>query len=122
MKTLLVAALALLPLAVSADHLDVIQFELKDGCTIEEYLAIKDDFNAQWGQEYSYRAEVLVPVQSHDLKSFYWVGRSPDAASFGAAWDAWTSQSADSSSVAAKLVARFSRCSDETSRRSYQIF
>jgi hypothetical protein len=112
----------MLPLATSADHLDVIQFELKDGCSFEKYVAIKDDFNNQWAKDYDYRAEVLMPLQSHDLKSLYWVGRSPDATSFGRAWDAWRAESADPASVAAKLVARFAECSAETARRSYDVY
>ena len=122
MKKLIIATLAMLPLAASADYLDVSQFELNEECSFEKYIAIKDDFNSQWAKDHDYKAEVLMPIQSHDMKSLFWVGRSSNAASFGQAWDAWQSESADPDSVAAKLVARFAQCSTETARRSYGVF
>ena len=120
MKKIIIAALALLPLAASADYLDVIQFELNEECTFEKYLAIKDDFNSQWAKDHDYTVEVLTPIQIHDMKSLFWVGRSSDAASFGRAWDAWQAESADPDSVASKLIARFAQCSIQSSRRGYQ--
>lgn len=122
MKKSLIAALALLPCLAYADHLDVIQFELQEGCTFSEYLEIKNDFNANWGNQHGYSAEVLSPLQSHDLTSLYWVGRSSDAASFGRAWDAWRNETADSESVAGRLQARFARCSKNVGRRSYDVY
>lgn len=122
MKKILFVALALLPLTTIADHLDVIQLELKDGCSLQKYLQIKDDFNQQWGMKNGYKAEVISPIQSHDLETLFWVGRSADAAAYGKAWDTWRDELTDPDSVAGKLAARFSECSTEISRRGYDVY
>ena len=77
----------LLPIGAIADHIDVIEFTLNESCTMSKYLAIKDDFNEQWGAKNGYRSEVLVPIQSNNLTSLFWVGRSDNAATYGKAWD-----------------------------------
>lgn len=110
------------PLAASADHLDVIEIKLMDGCTPEKWVAIVHDFNTQWGKDHGYRAEALVPLQSQDLVSVYWVGRSANAAAFGAAWDAWRDALPDAKTTAAKLQARFDKCSTNVSRSSYDVY
>ena len=53
MKKILIAAIFLLPLQVSAEHMDVIQFKLNDDCSFEKYMAIVADFNV-WGKAYGY--------------------------------------------------------------------
>jgi hypothetical protein len=119
MKTFIAAALLALPLSVAADHLDVIEVKLKANCSVDTYLQIARDFNTNWAAQHDYRAEVLVPIQSHNLESLFWVGRSKSAAGFGAAWDAWRNDLANPESVAAKLWARFGECSANVSRRGY---
>jgi hypothetical protein len=121
MKKIMLAALMLLPFSVMADHLDVIKTELKDGCTLNQYLEIMKDFNEQWGKNNAYHGEVLTPIQSDDLTSVYWIGRSSGAQSFGKAWDTWRDEAADPNSVAGKLQARFADCSVDQTRRSYDI-
>ena len=121
MKKIMFAALMLLPFSVLADHMDVIQLEIKDGCTVAEYVAITKDFNEQWGKKYAYHAEILTPIQSHDPTSVYWIGRTSGAESFGKAWDTWQDEMTDANSVAAKLQTRFDDCSVELSRRGYDI-
>ena len=110
------------PMVASADHLDVIEFELQEGCSFDTYLAIANDFNTQWGSKHGYQAEVLVPIQSHNLVSMFWVGRTKDAATFGKAWDTWRNEQADPNSVASKLWARFQECSTNLSRRGYDTY
>lgn len=122
MQKALALILLALPLAASADYLDVIEFKLKDGCTFEKQLQITKDFNEQWAAKHGYKAELLMPVQSHNLATLYWVGRARDAASFGKAWDAWRSETADPNSVAGKLAARFQACEDNLSRRGYDVY
>lgn len=119
-KTLL-TALMFIPFVALGDHLDVIQFELKEGCTLADYHAIADDFNEQWGKKNAYHGEVAAPIQSHDMKSYYWLGRSADAASFGKAYDTWQKESANPDSVAGKLSARFAECSVSVGRRGYSL-
>jgi hypothetical protein len=123
MKILLLTIAGLLaPICASADHLDVIQTKVKEGCTLETYVAIKNDFNTQWGKSHGYIAEVASPVASNDLTSVYWIGRTANAEAFGKAWDIWRSEVANPNSVAAKLNERFQKCTTEESRRSYDIY
>jgi hypothetical protein len=123
MKKLLLIALASLPLSANADHLDVIQLQLKEGCSVEQYLGIVKDFNEQWAKDHGYRAEVAVPLQSRDLASIFWLGRSADAATFGKAWDVWRDAQSDSKSLPAKLQERFDKCTEgNQARRGYDVY
>ena len=122
MRVLLAMLLLALPMAATADHLDVIEFKLNDGCNFNTYMAIANDFNTQWGSQNGYHAEVLMPIQSQNLVSMYWIGRSKDAAAFGKAWDTWRNAQADPNSVPSKLWARFLACSTNLSRRGYDVY
>ena len=122
MKKLLSIALLALPLPSLADYMDVIQFQLNEGCSFDEYMEIVDDFNEQWGKKHDYRSEIAVPIQSHDLVSMYWVGRTKDAATFGKAWDAWRNELEDPDSLASKLWARFRACETNVGRRGYDVY
>lgn len=126
MKKLLLAALIATPtMALStgayAEHMDVIENEFVNDCTLTELMPIVADFN-EWGAEYNYNAKILMPLQSSNLGHLFWVGTSPDAASFGAAWDAWRDGQADPKSTPAKLQKRFSACTKNLARRSYDVF
>ena len=122
MKRLLLAMLIIAPVSVLADHIDVIEVQLNEGCTVAEYVAIKDDFNDQWASKYGYQSEVFVPIQSNNLISLYWVGRTANAAAFGNAWDVWSKDLTDPNSIASKLWARFLDCSTNVSRRGYDVY
>lgn len=123
MKRLLALALLVLPTAAySAGHMDVIQVSLKEGCTVQKYTQLASDFNQSWGKAHGYMTEILVPLQSQDLTSVFWVGRTADAAAFGAAWDAWRDELTEEKSTAAKLQARIDECSANIARRSYDIY
>ena len=119
MRKILLTALMFIPFAALGDHLDVIQLELKEGCSLADYRAIANDFNEQWGKKNAYHAEVAAPIQSHDMKSYSWLGRSADSAAFGKAYDTWQKESADADSVAGKLNARLAECSVSVGRRGY---
>lgn len=121
MKKLLLAACLALPIPTFAEQLDVIEFELLEGCKFSDYMEIVADFN-KWGKKYGYNAEVAVPLQSNNLTSMYWLGTSADAATFGKAWDTWRDAQADPDSEPAKLSARFSKCTKNLARRGYDIF
>ncbi len=122
MKKILFAMLIISPLGALADHIDVIEVALNEGCSLSTYVAIKDDFNSQWGARNGYQSEVLFPIQSNDLATVYWVGRSANAAAFGNAWDVWSKDLADPNSIASKLWARFLDCSTNVSRRGYDVY
>jgi hypothetical protein len=119
---ILAILLFVLPAAAAADHLDVIELKLKEGCSFDKYMEIVKDFNTQWGASNGYKAEVLVPIQSHNLESMFWVGRSKDAASFGKAWDTWRGELANPNSVPSKLMARFGVCETNVGRRGYDVY
>ena len=121
MKKIIIAAILLLPLQVSAEHMDVIQFKLKDGCSFEQYMAIVAEFN-EWGKAYGYQTKIAYPLQNDDLVHMYWLGTSANAAAFGKAWDAWRDAQADADSVPAKLQARFGDCEINVSRTGYDVY
>ncbi len=122
MKKILCVALFMFPLSALADHIDVIEGQLKEGCTIQQYMAIVNDFNEKWAKNQDYKAEVLFPVYSNNLKSIYWLGRSANNAAFGAAFDQWNKDLTNPDSMASKLSARFAECSDNIGRRSYMTY
>ena len=119
-KTLLIALFAL-PLTAVAEHMDVIQFKMNEGCTFESYMEIVADFN-EWGQAYDYQTKIAVPLQNQDLNSMFWLGTSADAATFGKAWDAWRDAQSDPTSVPAKLMARFAACTTNLARWGYDVY
>lgn len=123
MKKLLFAAvlLSFAPTPAHAEHWDVIGQKLKNGCTMGQYMAIVKDFNA-WGKSYGYSTTIITPIQDADQATFWWIGKTPNAAKFGAAWDAWRDAQADASSAPAKLQARFDACADNTSRSGYDAW
>ena len=121
MRRLLMLAIVVAPLCASAEYLDVIQGKYKEKCSLQNYVAIKNDFNEQWGKTHGYRAEIADAVQSDDLASVYWIGHCASAESFGKAWDTWRTELSDSKSVAAKLNERFEKCVTNGSRRGYDL-
>ena len=108
-------------MSAAADHLDVIEFTFNGGCGFSTYMQIVKDCNAQWGVKHACQAEVLMPIRSNNLQSMHWVGRTKDAAAFGKAWETRRDESADTSTVAGKLWARFLACSTNVGRRGYDI-
>ena len=126
MKKLLLAFIVCLSLGVSADdhsksgHMDVIEFEMLEGCSMEKYMEIVKDFNV-WGKRHGYHAKIAAPLQSNNLTSYYWLGTSKDVATFGKAYDAWRNAQSDSDSEPAKLAARFSECTKNLGRRGYTL-
>lgn len=122
MKLIFASMIFAVSAAAHADHLDVIEFKFNEGCDFDKFLEIVSDFNAQWGDANSYKAEVLAPIQSHNLESMYWIGRSADAAAFGKAWDTWRDELQVSNSTAARLWARLEECTTNLGRRSYDIY
>lgn len=107
------------PLIASADYLDVIEFKIKDGCTMTKYLDIVKDFNVLVEPK-GYKAEILAPFYGSNLESLIWVGRSKDIESFGKGSNAYYQAGADANTAEGKLSARFRDCSTNIARRSYR--
>ena len=121
MKKLLCAACFLLPTAASAEHWDVIAIEMTGKCSFSKFMDIVGDFN-EWGKEYGYSTKIAAPLQTEDLTTFFWVGSSANAATFGAAWDAWRDAQPDKNSTPAQLQKRFDECSVNQRRNSYDVY
>lgn len=121
MKKMIVAFLLLMPLQAFAEHMDVIEFRLKENCSFSQYMQIVAEFN-EWGKEYDYQTQIASPIQNENLVSMYWLGVSANAEAFGKAWDAWRDAQSDPNSVAAKLQARFSACEENLSRHGYDLY
>lgn len=119
MKKLMLLFVLAFPMASQADYLDVIAGKLNPGCAMDKYLQIVQDFRDQWANARSYKVEVLVPVQSRDVATFYWVGRISNAEAFGKGLDAWTAAQSDPNSVPSKLMARLRECTTVESRAGY---
>lgn len=117
MKGTIFALLLTVSLCANADYIDSIQVQLREDCSLPEYLAIVNDFN-KWGEDYGYRTEIAVPLQSNDLNSMYWMGRTANAQAFGKAWDAWRDAQADEKSAPSKLQARLNECANPNVARS----
>jgi len=123
MKKILMIALFCLPCVAWAGHLDVSPFTLQESCSLDTLIKIKDDFNKNWGKDYAYQAEIAAPLQSNDMSTIYWLGRSENAAAFGAAADVWIEGIQDPESVAGKLNARLFDCLERPeARRSYLVY
>jgi len=122
MKALLALALVCVPVFAAADYLDVIQMKLKDGCSLDQLVSITKDFNEQWGKSHGYKGEIAAPLQSDDMASTYFVGRTASAEAFGKAWDSWRDDLSDAKSLPAKLNARFEKCSETKGRRGYDVY
>jgi hypothetical protein len=121
MKKMILALLLCLPMAASAEYMDVIKFELSEGCSFDEYMEIVNDFN-KWGGDYGYSASVAMPLQNENLTSMFWLGTTKDAATFGKAWDTWRDALSDPDSTEAKLWSRFQACSVNLGRWGYDIY
>ncbi len=122
MKKMILALLLFVPLAASAEYLDVIEVKLNDGCSFDKYMEIANDFNSKWGEANGYTSKVAMPLQNDNLVSLYWLGTTKDAASFGKAWDTWRDALSDPDSTPAKLWARFQACSTNVGRWGYDIY
>jgi hypothetical protein len=105
----------------SAEHWDVLASEMTGQCTLPEYMKIVSDFNV-WGTEHGYSTKIAMPLQQENMTTFFWVGTTVDAATFGAAWDAWRDAQSDPDSTPAKLQARFDKCSTTLSRSGYDVY
>ena len=118
---MIVVAVAMLavPLRASADFVDVIQSKLNDDCSMEKYLAIVNDFNAYY-KDKGYQTEILLPLHSDQVGTLFWVGRSPNAETFGKAYDHWQTEVVKDGSTVSKLSERFGKCTTDLSRFSYE--
>ncbi len=122
MRKLIFVAILMLPTSLLADHVDVIEGQLNEDCSQQKYMAIVTEFNEKWGEKNAYQAEVLFPIQSNNMTSMFWVGRSASTAAFGVAFDQWVKDLTDPDSLASSLAERFGECSTNLGRRGYMSY
>ncbi len=113
-------ALLALPMAASADYLDIWDYKLKDGCELSTHVQIVKDFN-QWASKYGYHAEIAFSAFNSDMELLRLLGRSKNATDNAKVWDAWITETADPNSIAGKLSARFDACQIVLSRTAFDV-
>ena len=107
------------PLIAKADYVDVLEFKMKESCTMAKYMDIVKDFNTLYEPK-GYKAEIMSPYYSSNLETFIWVGRSKNLETFGKGANAYGDAAADANSAEGKLAARFRDCTTSIARRSYR--
>jgi len=122
MKKLMLLLVLAFPMASQADYVDVIGMKMTGACSTAKYLQIVQDFRDQWANSRGYKVEILMPQQSADVTTFYWVGRISNAEAFGKGLDTWAAAQSDPDSVPSKLVARFRECVTNVSRAGYKTY
>ena len=107
------------PLIAKADYVDVLEFKMKESCTMAKYMDIVKDFNTLYEPK-GYKAEIMSPYYSSNLETFIWVGRSKNLETFGKGANAYGDAAADANSAEGKLATRFRDCTTSIARRSYR--
>ena len=118
-SALIALALALFfgPATAQADYVDVIGGKLNEGCSLEKYLKLVDEFRGVMKENnYEYTVEILQPVTSEDLSIIWWIGRSKDFPTFAEGYTQWEKALSDSKSAEAKLNKKIVKCSTNVSR------
>jgi len=107
----------LTPLAAHADYLDVITSKLTAGCSLDQYLTVVEEFRGVMkSQKYKYTVEIAAPFIGSDLSVVYWVGRTPNFASFGEGSSRWEAAVAKPGTPEAKINDKLNACSESVSR------
>ncbi len=116
-NTLLALSLLIAPTVASADYLDVITNSLNDGCSMEEYGKVVEEFRGvMTSQGYSYTVEIVVPFIGDQLDGVFWVGRTKDFATFGSESDRWEKALMNSKSPESKINKKLNDCATNVSR------
>ena len=120
-QLLLGLSLGLCASLVQAAYLDVLAFKLKPACTLKDFIALNQQMN-EWGKPYNLTAEVVVPVFSDMPDGYAWVGRTPNAETFGKAWDTWRAAEVKGEEPVSKLNARWTECTEVVYRRGFDTY
>lgn len=114
---LLSIAIMAAPLAASAQYIDAISTKLVGGCTLEQYLAVVDEFRGVMTSEgYKYTVEIAQPLTG-ELGVLWWVGRTPDLATYGAEYSRWEAAIAKGGTPEAKISEKLTQCSENQTRQ-----
>ncbi len=110
-------AMLVTPLVGHADYIDVITARLKDGCSLDKYLGVVEEFRGVMKtQAYKYTVEIAEPLLGPDLSVIFWVGREPNFATYGQESDRWEAAIAKTGTPEAKVNAKLDACTENVSR------
>ncbi len=116
-SALLTLPLLVAPAMASADYLDVITNSLNDGCSMEKYGKVVEEFRGvMTSQGYSYTVEIVIPYIGNQLDQIFWVGRTKDLATFGSESDRWEKALMKSESPESKINKKLNDCTTNVSR------
>jgi hypothetical protein len=114
---ILASALLLTPAAADADYLDVITNKLKEGCSLDKYLTVVEEFRGVMkSQGYKYTVEIAPAFIGSDMGVVYWVGREPSFSTFGQETDRWEAAIVKPETPEAKVNTKLQACTDQVSR------
>jgi|GEM_PF-2974461 len=114
---ILTLSLLAAPTMASADYLDVITNRLNDGCSMEKYGKVVEEFrDVMTSQGYSYKVEIVVPFIGDQLDAIFWVGRTKDFATFGTESDRWAKALMNRKSPEAKINEKLNACTTNMTR------
>jgi hypothetical protein len=118
-RFLLPALIAILATpAAHADWLEVFHMELNDDCTAPELQGVGDKLTKKFGADV-YSVEILTNGHGATNTSVLWIGRSPNAATWGKANDNWAAEIA-SGGQAAQLNAEIGGCASTVTSGSWR--
>jgi hypothetical protein len=116
-SALLAIAIVAAPLTASAQYIDAISTKLVGDCTLEQYLAVVEEFRGVMTSEgYKYTVEIAQPL-SGELGVLWWVGRTPDLATYGAEYTRWEAAIAKGGTPEAKVSEKLIKCSENQTRQ-----
>ena len=116
-KFLLVLAILVAPVVAHANYLDVITAKFKDGCTVEKYMGLVEEFRSMMKEQgYSYTVEIAIPFSSDELGVMHWIGRSPSLGSFGQETDRFNAAVAKGGTPEAAWMVKSEACTENLRR------
>jgi hypothetical protein len=114
---LLAIAILAAPLAAQAQYIDAISTKLTAECTLAQYLAVVEEFRGVMTSEgYKYTVEIAQPL-SGDLGVLWWVGRTPDLATYGTEYSRWEAAIAQGGTPEAAISEKLNKCSENLTRQ-----
>jgi len=115
--TMVAIALLAVPLTANAQYIDLIGNKLNEGCSLEKYLGIVEEFRGVMKSEgYPYTVEIAQPLTGEDLGTVWWIGRSQNLATFGEGYTRWETALTKAGSPEAKVSQKLNDCATNISR------
>jgi len=114
---LLAIAILAAPLTANAQYIDAISTKLIGECTLDQYLAVVEEFRGVMKSEgYTYTVEIAQPLTG-ELGILWWVGRTPDLETYGQGYTRWEAALAKPGTPEAKVSAKLGACAENQTRQ-----